>query len=47
LTDGILLADKPAGLTSFQALSAVKRALGTGRVGHTGPSTGSRAGCSS
>jgi len=36
LTDGILLADKPAGLTSFQALSAVKRALGTGRVGHTG-----------
>jgi tRNA pseudouridine55 synthase len=36
LTDGILLADKPRGLTSFQALSTVKRALGTGRVGHTG-----------
>jgi tRNA pseudouridine55 synthase len=36
LTDGILLADKPAGLTSFQALAAVKRALGMGRVGHTG-----------
>jgi len=36
LTDGILLADKPPGLTSFQALASVKRALGTGRVGHTG-----------
>jgi tRNA pseudouridine55 synthase len=36
LTDGIVLADKPSGLTSFQALSSVKRALGTGRVGHTG-----------
>jgi tRNA pseudouridine55 synthase len=36
LTDGILLMDKPSGLTSFQALGAVKRALGTGRVGHTG-----------
>jgi tRNA pseudouridine55 synthase len=36
LTDGILLLDKPSGLTSFQALSSVKRALGTGSVGHTG-----------
>jgi tRNA pseudouridine55 synthase len=36
LTDGILLADKPSGLSSFQALSPVKLALGTGRVGHTG-----------
>lgn len=36
MTDGLLLADKPSGLTSFQALSPVKRALGTGRVGHTG-----------
>jgi tRNA pseudouridine55 synthase len=36
LTDGIVLLDKPAGLSSFPALSAVKRALGTGRVGHTG-----------
>jgi tRNA pseudouridine55 synthase len=36
LTDGILLADKPSGLTSFQSLASVKRSLGTGRVGHTG-----------
>jgi tRNA pseudouridine55 synthase len=36
LTDGILLADKPSGLTSFQALSPIKRALGTSRVGHAG-----------
>jgi tRNA pseudouridine55 synthase len=36
LTDGIVLLDKPSGRTSFQALSAVKRTLGTGRVGHTG-----------
>ena len=36
MTDGILLLDKPSGLTSFQALSSVKRALGTGSVGHTG-----------
>lgn len=33
---GILLVDKPAGLTSFQALDEVKRALRTGRVGHAG-----------
>jgi len=36
LTDGILLAAQPPGLTSFQALSAIKRTLGTRRVGHTG-----------
>jgi tRNA pseudouridine55 synthase len=36
LTDGILLLDKPSGLTSFQALAYVKRSLATGRVGHTG-----------
>jgi tRNA pseudouridine55 synthase len=34
--DGLALLDKPVGITSFQALAAVKRALGTGRVGHTG-----------
>jgi tRNA pseudouridine55 synthase len=34
--EGIILLDKPAGLTSFQALGQVKRALGTGRVGHAG-----------
>jgi tRNA pseudouridine55 synthase len=36
LTDGILLLDKPAGQTSFQSLGAVKRLLGTTRVGHAG-----------
>jgi len=36
LTDGIVLLDKPAGLTSFRCLDRVKRALGTTRVGHAG-----------
>ena len=34
--DGLLLLDKPAGLTSFSALKDLKSALGTGRIGHTG-----------
>jgi tRNA pseudouridine55 synthase len=34
--DGILLLSKPAGVTSFQALGAVKRILGTRRIGHAG-----------
>ena len=33
---GLLLLDKAPGQTSFQSLSMVKRALGTGRVGHCG-----------
>lgn len=33
---GFVLVDKPQGLTSFQALGAVKRSVGTRRVGHTG-----------
>ncbi|MDR1971891.1 MAG: tRNA pseudouridine(55) synthase TruB [Treponema sp.] len=33
---GFLLLDKQPGLTSFEALGAAKRALGTGKVGHTG-----------
>ncbi len=32
----MVLLDKPSGLTSFQALSSIKRVLGTGKVGHTG-----------
>ena len=37
MTDGgYLLLDKPPGVTSFEALSPVKRILGTGKVGHTG-----------
>lgn len=34
--DGILLLDKPAGLTSNAALQQVKRAYGAGKAGHTG-----------
>jgi tRNA pseudouridine55 synthase len=33
---GLILLRKPEGLTSFQALFPVKRALGTGKVGHAG-----------
>jgi tRNA pseudouridine55 synthase len=33
---GFLLLDKASGQTSFEALGLVKRALGTGRIGHTG-----------
>src|SRR5256885_1962933 len=36
LIDGLLLLDKPAGITSHDALSAVRRALGTRRIGHAG-----------
>jgi tRNA pseudouridine55 synthase len=34
--DGFILLDKAPGRTSFQSLGAVKKALGTGKVGHTG-----------
>ena len=34
--DGILIIDKPAGITSHDVVSRVRRALGTKRVGHTG-----------
>ena len=33
---GYLLLNKPSGITSFGALNAVKKALGTRKVGHTG-----------
>ncbi|MDR0487023.1 MAG: tRNA pseudouridine(55) synthase TruB [Treponema sp.] len=33
---GLILLDKKAGLTSFEALGEIKRSLGTGKVGHTG-----------
>ena len=36
MTEGIILLDKPLGLTSFQSLGEVKRRLGTRRVGHAG-----------
>ena len=36
MADGVVLLSKPSGETSFHALGAVKRALGTGKVGHTG-----------
>ncbi len=34
--NGIVIMDKPAGVTSFKALGIVKKAFGTKRVGHTG-----------
>ena len=34
--DGVLLLDKPAGLTSTQALQQAKHALGAEKAGHTG-----------
>jgi tRNA pseudouridine55 synthase len=34
--DGVLLIDKPAGVTSHDAVAAVRRALGTRKVGHAG-----------
>ncbi|MEP7147592.1 MAG: tRNA pseudouridine(55) synthase TruB [Acidobacteriota bacterium] len=34
--DGILIIDKPAGLTSHDVVARVRRILGTRRVGHTG-----------
>lgn len=34
--DGILLVDKPAGLTSHDVVARVRKLLGTRRVGHTG-----------
>jgi tRNA pseudouridine55 synthase len=36
LTDGIVLADKPAGITSHDVVARARRALGTRRVGHAG-----------
>jgi len=34
--DGLILLDKPAGVTSFSALKGLKSSLGTRRIGHTG-----------
>ncbi|HEX6130578.1 MAG TPA: tRNA pseudouridine(55) synthase TruB, partial [Actinomycetota bacterium] len=34
--DGLLLVDKPRGVTSHDAVDAVRRALGTRKVGHAG-----------
>ena len=33
---GLILLNKQAGITSFDALGEIKRSLGTGKVGHTG-----------
>jgi len=35
-TDGVLLVDKPSGMTSHDVVAIARRALGTRRVGHTG-----------
>ncbi len=34
--DGLVLIDKPRGITSHDAVAAVRRALGTKKVGHAG-----------
>ena len=34
--DGLLLVDKPAGVTSHDVVSVARRALGTRRIGHAG-----------
>ena len=34
--EGVLLVDKPGGMTSHDAVSSVRRALGTRKVGHAG-----------
>jgi tRNA pseudouridine55 synthase len=36
VTDGLLLIDKPKGITSHDAVDAVRRSLGVRRVGHAG-----------
>ncbi|GHU43291.1 hypothetical protein FACS1894190_13620 [Spirochaetia bacterium] len=36
LTSGYILLDKPSGITSFDALQPFKKALMTGKIGHTG-----------
>jgi tRNA pseudouridine55 synthase len=36
VTDGLLLIDKPKGITSHDAVDAVRRALGVRKVGHAG-----------
>ena len=36
MTDGVVLADKPAGITSHDVVARARRALGTRRVGHAG-----------
>ena len=35
-TDGVLLIDKPSGITSHDAVARVRRALGVRKVGHAG-----------
>src|SRR4051795_3544557 len=34
--DGVILADKPAGVTSHDVVASVRRSLGKRRVGHAG-----------
>jgi len=35
-TGGLILLNKPSGITSFRGLNVLKKSLGTGKVGHTG-----------
>src|SRR3954469_11652084 len=34
--DGLLIVDKPAGVTSHDVVARVRRAMGESRIGHTG-----------
>ncbi|HWE27067.1 MAG TPA: tRNA pseudouridine(55) synthase TruB, partial [Polyangia bacterium] len=34
--NGVVVIDKPTGITSFDVVAKVRRALGERRVGHTG-----------
>lgn len=36
VTDGVLVVDKPAGLSSFKVVERVKKVLGAAKAGHTG-----------
>lgn len=35
-TGGLVLLNKPSGITSFRGLNVLKKELSTGKVGHTG-----------
>jgi tRNA pseudouridine55 synthase len=36
MTDGVLVVDKPSGITSHDVVASARRALGVSRIGHTG-----------
>ena len=44
--EGVLLVDKPNGITSHDAVTIVRRTLGTRKVGHAGTLDPMATGCS-